>query len=142
MSPSGVQESSHPNDIYIGGSFSVAVTDFIDDGTYLVNYYISNTIVTCKKYSASAKEFSDFIPETSRCNWSATISPDGSSVAFLSKPNKSDGNAELFMIPIDGGDPVKINLSTSLQSLYGDISMNMMPGVPDRGVSCILLDWK
>lgn len=60
---------------------------------------------------------------TGRINWSAVASPDGNRVAFLSKlTNGNDTSTSLFVVPINGGDPVKINTDYGLSgdnAIYG-----------------------
>lgn len=49
-----------------------------------------------------------YIPGDSRLSWNGVFSPDGGSVAFMSKP-KSGGDVNIYVMPLDGGEPVKIN---------------------------------
>lgn len=45
-----------------------------------------------------------------RVNWCGVVSPDCKNVAFLSRlTTETDGSAKLFLVSIDGGDPVEIN---------------------------------
>lgn len=44
-----------------------------------------------------------------RSNWNPILSPDKSQVAFLSKlTTGTDTSSYLFIVPVDGGDPVKV----------------------------------
>lgn len=49
-----------------------------------------------------------YIPGDSRLSWNGVFSPDGGSVAFMSKP-KSGGDVNIYVIPLDSGEPVKID---------------------------------
>lgn len=121
--------------------YSIGLTDTIDSENCLVDYVSKSMweddLVSCRKYNIATEELSDFIPITSRYNWSGVLSPDNTMVAFLSKPNETDGNAEIFTIPISGGDPVKIDMASSLQTMYGNINMEAEVGK----TCCFLLDW-
>lgn len=59
-------------------------------------------------FNTQTQEYSSLIPSETRTNWSGVISPDGRNVAFLSAPKQGNGNASLYSVPIDGGEPVKI----------------------------------
>ncbi len=139
LSPDTIERYAIPNIIRRVDAHDVGITDWIDETNCLVSYY-SLSQAYCEKCNTETKQLSSFIPETSRCNWSGVISPDGATVAFLSMSSSTSGDAEIFTVPLAGGDPIKVNLSSSLQSTYGDISMERQHG-SQAEVYCYLLDW-
>ena len=48
-----------------------------------------------------------YVPGESRLSWNGVFSPDGASVAFMSKP-KSGGMVDIYIMPLAGGDPIKV----------------------------------
>lgn len=139
LSPNTIESYDIPNIVQRIGTHNVKITDWIDETNCLVTYY-SGSQAYCEKCNTETKQLSSFIPETSRCNWSGVVSPDGATVAFLSMSSSTSGDAEIFTIPLAGGDPIKVNLSSSLQSTYGDISMERQHG-SQAEMYCYLLDW-
>lgn len=59
-------------------------------------------------FDTQTQEYSSLIPGETRTNWSGIISPEGGCVAFLSAPKQGNGDASLYSVSIDGGEPVKI----------------------------------
>lgn len=94
------------------------LTDWIDDTRCLINYPEESVGLMfggdridrwgVRVYDTSTGETASFIPGESRSNWSGVISPDGESVAFLSAPVNGTGSASLYIVPVTGGEPVKI----------------------------------
>ncbi len=95
--------------------------DWVSTDTCIGNGNGANDPYIVYKYKLSGKTgafdwYSDrttFIPAVKdRRNWNAVVSPDSSKVAFLSKLTSGTNQAtELFVIPIDGGEPTKIPTS-------------------------------
>ncbi|TGX97558.1 hypothetical protein E5357_12025 [Hominisplanchenecus murintestinalis] len=58
------------------------------------------------------------VPEVkNRKNWNAVVSPDGDRVAFLSKmTGGTDTSTSLFVVSINGGEPMKVNTSYDLSN--------------------------
>lgn len=50
----------------------------------------------------------EYIPGESRYNWDGRISPDGTQIAFVSTPMKGNESPDIFIIPISGGEPVRV----------------------------------
>lgn len=94
------------------------LTDWIDDTRCLINYPEESVGLMfggdridrwgVRVYDTETGETASFIPGESRSNWSGVISPDGKSVAFLSAPVNGTGSASLYIVPVTGGEPVKI----------------------------------
>ncbi len=94
------------------------VTDWIDETHCIINYPEESAELLygelridrwgVRVFDTQTQEYSSLIPGETRTNWSGVISPDGRNVAFLSAPKQGNGNASLYYVPIDGGEPVKI----------------------------------
>lgn len=50
----------------------------------------------------------DYIPGDSRDNWNGYVSPDGTQIAFTSVPRSGNESPDIFIIPISGGEPVRV----------------------------------
>lgn len=83
------------------------VSDWIDD-RYRVASYRADNHSSCYIVDTEAHEFTEFIPGSSRENWSGVVSPDGSKIAFLSMPQNGNEAPRLYVVPVEGGDPVKV----------------------------------
>lgn len=93
--------------------------DWISADTCIGNGNGANDPYIIYKYQLSGKKgvfdwYSNrttFIPSIkNRINWNAVVSPDSNQVAFLSKlKTGTDQSTSLFLIPVDGGDPVKVH---------------------------------
>lgn len=87
------------------------------------------------------------ISNETRTSWSGIVSPNGKSVAFLSAPI-NDGDAALYVVPINGGDPVKICDSMAIgRTTAGNAGSR--PNLLETGTISgnkqnifFLLDWK
>ena len=66
-------------------------------------------------------------------NWNGVVSPDGTEIAFLSMVVDNFGNptgsVDLYTIPVNGGDPVKIDNHPFEFGRY-------------RAGPCQLIDWR
>lgn len=84
------------------------VTDWIDDTHAIVNAVeLSNRNSLIVDVSAQTE--TAYIPGDSRNNWNGVVSPDGTEIAFMSEPKSgSDAHADIYIIPVEGGDPVKV----------------------------------
>ncbi len=97
--------------------------DWISADTCLGNGNGGNSPEIIYKYKLSGEgncfgwydDSSTFIPEVKdRFNWNALVSPSKDKVAFLSKLQSGTGQAtNLFLINIDGGEPVKVQTDYS-----------------------------
>lgn len=106
-----------------------AISDYIDDHLCLIYYHSNNNKTASEKYNVDTKEAISYIPGDSRNNWSGVCSPDKSQIAFLSAPQQGNGGPDIFIIPFDGGEPVKLECGIAFSS---DINTN-----PSS-----LLEWK
>lgn len=94
------------------------VTDWMDETRCLLNYPEETARLlygelridrwNVRVFDTQTQEYSSLISGETRTNWSGVISPDGRNVAFLSAPKQGNGNASLYSVPIDGGEPVRI----------------------------------
>lgn len=91
-----------------GNNRFYCISDRIDEGTFLVDGY-EGDFCGSMLYNPKSHESSEYIPGTSRSNWSGVSSPDGSQIAFLSMPKEGNGNPEIFIIPFEGGEPEKLD---------------------------------
>lgn len=91
-----------------GNNRFYCISDRIDEGTFLVDGY-EGDFCGSMLYNPKSHESSEYIPGTSRSNWSGVCSPDGSQIAFLSMPKEGNSNPEIFIIPFEGGEPEKLN---------------------------------
>lgn len=68
-------------------------------------------------------EKTTFIPSVKdRINWNAVVSPDGTQVAFLSKlTSGTNQSTSLFLISIDGGEPIKVDTDYAFSDKCGMI---------------------
>ena len=73
-------------------------------------------------------EKTTFIPSVKdRRNWNAVVSPNGDQVAFLSQlTSGTDQSTNLFLISIDGGEPIKVNTDYTFTA----------------GQHCGMIDWR
>lgn len=65
------------------------------------------------------------VPEVKdRSNWNAVVSPDGDRVAFLSKlTGGTDTSTSLFIVSLNGGEPIKVNTSYDLSNPNDDSNL-------------------
>lgn len=75
------------------------------------------------KYVLGDDERTALVPEIKdRRNWNAVVSPDGDKVAFLSKLTGGT-DTSLFIVSINGGEPIKVNTSYDLSNPDDDINL-------------------
>lgn len=99
-------------------------------GTYYSN--IENEHGTSCIVNTETQEVFEYIPGTTRKNWSGVVSPDGTEIAFLSEPATGTESPSIYTTSVDGGDPVRINCDI-------DFPRSDDYGRKDR---FYLLDWK
>lgn len=86
------------------GVFSkVTVSDYIGGSRYLIN----TSDGVSQIFDTATGEKTNYVPGTSRFSWHGVLSPDGSQVAFMSQP-KSGIEKDIYIMPLEGGDPVKV----------------------------------
>lgn len=111
------------------------VTSWIDDSHCIVNVEEYNNDIQSKILDIVTQTTSSYIPDNFQISWNGVISPDGSQIAFMAQPDGKLGQTDIYVIPVSGGDPVKIsNHSLELcNAYYWDGSW---------GGTCTLIDWK
>ena len=85
----------------------------------------------------STGEETYYIPGKSRWNWGGVLSPDGNSIAFVSRARTDAMFCEvgLYTVPFSGGDPQKVELPSDVLSIGSNYSDN-------TSHYCTLLDWR
>lgn len=81
-------------------------TEWVDDAIYLSDG--RDGYSHSQKVNLNTREREDYIPGSSRSNWSAVLSPDGGTIAFLSAPTAGTDPAAIYTIPAEGGEPEKV----------------------------------
>lgn len=120
VTPAAVQKGDIPdrngNPIvgeFISGRFGPRdITSWIDDTHYIANEDVGSItrVVNSFIYDTENQNRTYYVPGNSRMSWNGVVSPDGTQIAFLSTPtsNTTHRPADLYIIPINGGDPVKV----------------------------------
>ena len=120
VTPAAVQKGDIPgqngNPIsgeFISGRFEPRdITSWIDDTHYIANEDTGSTtrVVNSFIYDTENQNRTYYVPGNSRMSWNGVVSPDGTQIAFLSTPmsNTTHRPADLYIIPVNGGDPVKV----------------------------------
>lgn len=86
------------------GVFSkVTVSDYIGGSRYLIN----TSDGVSQIFDTATGEKTGYVPGTSRFSWHGVLSPDGRQIAFMSQP-KSGTEKDIYIMPLEGGDPVKV----------------------------------
>ena len=85
-------------------------TSWIDETTCIADVYDHVGRPRSVYVNTVTKEKTGYLPDAERYNWSGILSPDGSTIAFLSVSKASDGIVELYKMPISGGEPTKLTL--------------------------------
>lgn len=108
------------------------LTDWIDDGKALVE-----KDHVCRMAIVSTQTLEEYLPgESSRYNWSAVASPDGTQVAFLSRPQNGN-ETNVYTIPLSGGDPIK------LEPDFAPWFKPQTADQPSTGMACCyILEWR
>lgn len=102
LSPSAIQDGL-PFPGCEDGFPKVTISDYISESRYLIN--TSDGVSQILDMATS--ERIAYVPGTSRFSWHGVFSPDGSQVAFMSQP-KNGTDIDIYVMPIEGGDPVKV----------------------------------
>lgn len=128
-----------------------AISDVIDNDTLIIDYhdesvpgYAFDAKREIRIYDKISGNTRTLLSGDVRENWSGVINPSGDSIAFLSIPRSGNGNASIYTIPLNGGEPQKVceNISgadnkadpvTRPQRWFVNYSFSHAP---------ILLDWK
>lgn len=119
-------------------------TEWISETSCIVNVISSNQEATESVIlDVTDKSTTEYIPGDSRKNWNGVLSPDGTMVAFMSVPKYGNEAADIFVMPIDGGDPVRVaahdfTFADPRESITGksyDTNFNLLD-------CSILIDWR
>lgn len=122
-----------------GGDFPTAkISDYIGDSRFLINASEGFTGTGVSKIlNMATGEETNYIPGTSRMSWHGVFSPDGSQVAFMSQP-KSGIEKDIYIMPLEGGDPVKV--PTEGFALSDQQTCENGPNIGDQ--CAMLVDWR
>lgn len=103
------------------------LTDWINDTECIADKGILNDSVIV---NTQTQEVIKYIPDTNteRYNWSGVASPDGSKIAFLSMTTRGTDAPYIYVVPREGGEPVKISC---------DINFDRT-----SAAMCGILEWK
>lgn len=109
------------------------LTDWLDDDHALVETMQS----TCRIATISTQTFEEYLPgESTHHNWSAVANPDGTKVAFISRPI-SGTESRMYICSISGEDPVRFE---------PDFMPIFQPQAADKISSgtacCYILEWR
>ena len=120
------------------------LSDWVDETQCLADQYVKqyDRKVNSVRFNVATGEATEFIPGTSRYNWNGVLSPDGSSVAFLSSPKQGTDPPSLYLTPLSGGDPVKVDVSLSFSDRHSLNSPNFVQYPSSGGICTTLLDWR
>lgn len=135
--PEAVQEGSvrslghslAEDDKFLGGLKSRDITSWIDDHRAIVNVYtMAGNVEKSIIVDTDSQTEIAYIPGDSRYNSYGVASPDGTQIAFMSKPKNGSGGTDIYITSVDGGDPVKVDTSGCPFDLDSEY--------------CILIDWR
>lgn len=122
------------------GEFPEAkITDYVGDSRFLINAggkFAGNDGIS-RILDMATGEKTDYVPGTSRLSWHAVLSPDGSQVAFMSRP-KNGTEVDIYIMPLTGGDPVKV--PTEGFELSGQQRCENGPNID--GQCTMLVEWR
>ncbi len=111
ISPAAIQDGCPiPGSDDNGSPNPMKLTDCIDESTLLINTSegFTGENAVSKIYNLETGEETVYVPGTSRMSWNGVLSPDGSQVAFMSRP-KNGTEIDIYTMPLGGGDPVKVS---------------------------------
>lgn len=111
----------------------ITVSDYIGGSRYLIN----TSDGVSQIFDMATGEKTAYVPGTARFSWHAVLSPDGSQVAFMSQP-KSGLEKDIYIMPLEGGDPVKV--PTDSFSLSNQHTCESGRGYSDQ--CTMLVDWR
>lgn len=114
-------DSNHPN------HYHIAIDDIICTAIQ------EGDIIPSNDQSGNLLEI---VPGNSRDNWNGVVSPDGTSIAFMSTPKGvSSPITDIYIIPTDGGDPTKVTgYSIKMSTYLGGMNSSGTEGY-------LLIDW-
>ena len=102
--------------LYFGEFRASDITSWIDDTHCIINRFykkdytgwIDSVILDTENLTTTS-----YVPGDSTSNWNGVVSPDGTKIAFMACRGAApsiydDKNIDVYIIPIEGGDPVKV----------------------------------
>lgn len=95
----------------------ISTTEFVGTDDYMIYKYVLGD-KDSYEYLAWYDDRTALVPEVkNRRNWNAVVSPDGDKVAFLSMLTEgTNTSTSLFIVSINGGEPIKVNTSYDLSN--------------------------
>lgn len=124
-------------------NYDYALSDWVDDTHCLVdNRHDSewNRKTENLLFDVTTGEATSYVPGDARYSWSGVVSPDGANVAFLSSPKGGTELPSLYVMPLAGGDPVKVEAELGFTKRGGVPGCVQFPTVGE--VCTTLLDWR
>lgn len=129
-------------------------TDQFNDGIHLlVEADVATRYHNSLIWDKNDNSGTSYIPASARSNWSGVLNPMEDSIAFLSLPAYVGSTLELYTIPTNGSDPIKVPLQPNEACLFDVASLNdddlsdliYSSGeamVTWQGRFCFLIDWR
>ena len=125
----GVCGAGAEPDDHTGGGGAFRATDFIGTSSYLSTDDNGSMVYLSPLQAESDTSLMDWgtdgrrlIPQTNRTVWSPVASPDGTQVAFLSKPADAGDPTippQLYVVPAQGGTPQEVAVGPDSDALGG-----------------------
>lgn len=126
---------------HYGGLYTYyEVTDWIDSHTCIAN--VESPSETSLIIDVDTDERTEYIPGTSRSNWNGVLSPDGTKVAFTSSPLSGAQNPSIYIVPLSGGEPIKIECNFYLADAYTCRETKDFFHLRNEKYCSMLIDWK
>lgn len=117
-----------------------SITSWIDDTRYIVNINFSHNHWNSQILDRVEDKTREYIPGNSRNNRDGFVSPDGTQIAFMSAPEGCGKVTNVYIIPVEGGDPVKV---TGCSFVLSDLWWSIQDSNSNQEAgSYILIDWK
>lgn len=140
-----------PSYYEIGSNPEVCLTDWLDETTFIADsfgmsngWFLDSVLMRIDDTENPVA----YIPESERYNWSGVLNVDKTTVAFLSMPKSTGSTAELYTVPVAGGDPVSISLVPNdglmkeITSLTTKNLENVIKDIEKEHIYYYLLDWR
>lgn len=115
------------------------VSDWID-ATHCIMTLRNGNPTTSVIFDTESGSETEYIPGNSRKNWHGRLSPDGTQVAFISAPLTGMESPDIFIVPINGGEPKKV---ASHSFIMTDTNVDFDFYSLSAGKNCCtLIDWR
>lgn len=83
-------------------------TYWLNDQECIADVYDHSDSPNSIRANIETGEFTEYLPDSERYNWSGILNPAQDTVAFLSTAQRADGVVELYTMPLEGGEPEKV----------------------------------